>query len=106
MRKRRQVAILSNCANSFDGEACLLCARVTALTFHHLMPKTLHKRYRTKRQYTRLHLSKGIRICRLCHDGLHDLYDEKTLAERFSTVEAISADEQLRKHIQWVSRQK
>jgi hypothetical protein len=87
-------------------QACLLCERHTALTFHHLIPKTLHRRYRAKKIYSRAQLSLGIRICRLCHDGLHDLYDEKTLARCYSTVDEIISDADVLKHVEWVSRQR
>jgi hypothetical protein len=46
-------------------------------------------------------------ICRLCHDGIHDLFpDEKVLAERFNTKEDLLADDRLRKHVAWVRKQK
>ena len=54
--------------------ACPLCQRQVALTFHHLIPKKMHRRTYFKKNYKRAQLHEGIMICRLCHDGLHDLY--------------------------------
>lgn len=45
-----------------------------------------------------------ITVCRKCHDGIHNFYDEHTLAKRFSTLEKLCADEVLQKHFSWVSK--
>ena len=45
-------------------------------------------------------------ICRLCHDGIHDLYDEMTLAKHFASTDALLADEALARHFAWVARQR
>ena len=45
-----------------------------------------------------------IMICRKCHDGIHDLYDERTLAEHFNTLEKLCTDEALQKHFSWVAK--
>lgn len=85
---------------------CPLCGRHCALTFHHLIPKKLHRRERFKKQYTRLELNRGIDICRLCHNGIHKIYDEMKLAKEFPNLEAILADENLCRHFAWVGKQK
>ncbi|MEM1433822.1 MAG: hypothetical protein AAGG11_07210 [Pseudomonadota bacterium] len=88
-----------------QGERCALCERETLLTFHHLIPKKAHRRPRFRKRYDRATLASGIRICRLCHRGIHKLYDEIELAERFNTLASLRADEALSRHISWVSRQ-
>lgn len=45
-------------------------------------------------------------ICRLCHDGIHDLFTEQELADTYNTKEALLAEPRLRKHIRWVRKQK
>ena len=85
---------------------CELCRRTTHLTFHHLIPRKLHRRTRFKKHYSRQDLNRGIDICRQCHNGLHDLYDEMTLARQFSTLDALLGDEAVMRHATWVSRQK
>ena len=89
-----------------DHARCPLCGREVALTFHHLIPKKLHRRTRFQKEYSREERNRGIDICRLCHDGIHDFYDEMTLAKKFASLELIQADEKLAKHFLWVSRQK
>jgi 5-methylcytosine-specific restriction endonuclease McrA len=86
--------------------SCQLCRRKTRLTFHHLIPRKLHRRNHFRKKYNREELNRGISICRQCHNGLHLLYDEMTLAKRFSTVDALLSDEAIRRHVAWSSRQK
>ncbi|MEO0972876.1 MAG: hypothetical protein AAFX85_07250 [Pseudomonadota bacterium] len=85
---------------------CLLCRRDGPLTFHHLIPRKLHRRPYYRKHFSREILNLGIDICRLCHDGIHDLYDEKRLAKDFATVESLLADESVRRHVAWVAKQK
>ncbi len=86
--------------------ACLLCKREGPLTFHHLIPRKLHRRPYYRKRYSREILNLGIDICRLCHVGIHDLYDEKRLARDFSTIEALCTDEAIARHVAWVAKQK
>src|SRR5262245_50156791 len=86
---------------------CDLCGRERPLTFHHLIPKAVHRKKRFQKRHTKHELrSCGIYVCRLCHSGIHDLITEKELAERFTTKEALLADPAVRKHVAWVKKQK
>lgn len=51
-------------------------------------------------------LNHGINVCRLCHDGIHDLYDEMQLAKQFPTLESLLSDESLQRHFAWVAKKK
>ncbi|MGF1521474.1 MAG: hypothetical protein ACFBSF_04045 [Leptolyngbyaceae cyanobacterium] len=85
---------------------CPLCGRQVDLTFHHLIPKKLHRRTRFKKTYSKHELNQGVFVCRLCHNGIHDHYDEMTLAKEFSTFANIKADPNIQRHSEWVARQK
>jgi len=85
---------------------CPLCQRETRLTFHHLIPRALHQRNWYRKNYPKEQLQAGINICRLCHKGLHDLHDEKTLGRELNTLEHLSRDPQIRKHVAWVAKQR
>ena len=85
---------------------CALCGRQAPLTFHHLIPRKMHRRPRFRRRYDRQTLAAGIELCRLCHRGVHRLYDEMTLAERLNTLERLQADEAVARHVAWVQRQR
>ncbi len=83
-----------------------MCGRVGALTFHHLIPRKLHRRMFFRKNFSREQLNNGLDICRPCHDGIHDHYDEMTLARRLNSLEALRNDPEIRKHITWAAKQK
>ena len=91
---------------SDPDDPCPLCRRQVDLTFHHLIPKKVQSRNFFKKTYKKSQLRDGIMICRLCHNGLHDLYDEMTLGKAFNTLTAITEDAALAKHFAWVAKQK
>jgi hypothetical protein len=86
--------------------ACPFCRRRLPLTFHHLIPRKLHRRARFKKQFSREELNQGVDVCRDCHNGIHERYDEMTLCREFSTPEALADDPALSRYFEWVSRQK
>lgn len=85
---------------------CQLCGRHTELTFHHLIPRKVHRRSRFRKHYDRETLQTGVAICRLCHKGLHRLYDEMTLARDLSTLDALRSDPAILRHVTWVMKQR
>jgi len=92
---------------SKSNGSCEFCERKQPLTKHHLIPKAVH----TKKRFINRHgkeemRQRNVMICKLCHDGVHDLYDEKMLAESFTTKSDLLNDERVRKHIKWVKKQK
>ncbi|WP_295422210.1 hypothetical protein [Sulfurovum sp.] len=87
--------------NSKTFGICATCHRYTALTKHHLIPKKRVKKNKKKQSHD---FGGIINICRQCHDGIHDLYDERTLAEHFNSLEKLCADKALQKHFSWVSK--
>ena len=96
-----------NDPTSEDGRGvCPLCGFRIKLTLHHLIPRKVHRRKRFAKQYSREELNRGIYICRQCHNGVHDRYDEMTLARHFASLEALRADEDLQRHFAWVAKQK
>jgi len=85
---------------------CPFCGRDAALTFHHLIPKKLHRRTRFRKEFSREELNRGIELCRQCHTGIHARYDEMTLFRDFAEPAALLADPELQKFFAWVGRQK
>jgi hypothetical protein len=87
---------------------CELCGRDQPLTFHHLIPRKVHRRNRFRKRYAIQEMrQRGLMICRLCHDGIHDLIpDERELGELYCTKEQLLAHEGLARHVRWVARQK
>lgn len=85
---------------------CALCERLTSLTFHHLIPRKMHRRPRFRKRYSRERLNDGIDVCSRCHTGLHRLHDEMTLASALNTLDALRSDAAVARHVEWVARQK
>ncbi|MFK7862321.1 MAG: hypothetical protein AB8B64_26170 [Granulosicoccus sp.] len=77
-----------------------------ALSFHHLVPRKLHKRKRFAKQYSREQLNTGVMLCHRCHKGLHRLYSETELGTQFNTEDKLRNDEAIAKHVSWVAKQK
>ena len=75
------------------------------MTFHHLIPKKMHRRNRYRRRYKRTELARGIYLCRDCHNGIHNTYSELELAQHFADPMALARDETLARHFHWLSRQ-
>jgi hypothetical protein len=86
-------------------EPCQLCCREIKLTFHHLIPRKMHRRPRFKKHYSQAALNEGVMVCYDCHRAIHRFHDEMTLARDLHTLALLKADPALQKHIQWVSKQ-
>ena len=85
---------------------CALCGRACPLTFHHLIPRKMHRRPRFRKRHDRATLDAGVWLCRPCHSGIHRLHDEMTLAQSLCTLEALRADPAVARHVAWVRRQR
>ncbi len=86
---------------------CELCHREKPLTFHHLIPRSMHRKPRFQKRYDKREMrSRGMNICRLCHNGIHDLLTEKDLGDNYSTKEELLAHPGVARHVAWVRKQK
>lgn len=85
---------------------CELCARCCPLTFHHLIPRKLHRRNYFKRHFSKEALQQGIMICQPCHRGLHKLFSEMELAKHYFSLERLQNSEPVQRHVAWVAKQK
>lgn len=91
-------------ARSRVGE-CELCQRERRLTFHHLIPVTLHKNRWFKNRFTRDEMAQGVLLCVDCHSAVHKFATEKELGRAYSTLDALRAHPDIRRFVRWVSRQ-
>ncbi|MEC7724038.1 MAG: hypothetical protein VYD05_00895 [Planctomycetota bacterium] len=87
-------------------ETCELCGASRELTFHHLIPRKVHRRAFFRRTYDRDELQRGAFFCRLCHSAVHRSFDEMTLAKRYATLAALRQAPELQRHIVWAGKQK
>jgi hypothetical protein len=88
--------------------ACELCGRDVRLTFHHLIPRRVHRRMRFIRQHGKEEMrSTGLRLCKLCHSGIHTIIpNEKLLAESYYTKDLLLGHEDIARHVAWAQKQK
>lgn len=92
--------------NRKDVGTCPLCKRTTRLTFHHLIPRKMHRRNHFKKRYNKHTLQSGIFICRECHSAIHRFYDEMTLAKQYASLEALCSDDRLQQHFSWLAKRR
>lgn len=89
-----------------SAQQCPCCKRAAKLTFHHLIPKKVHRRAFYRKKVSKERKAEGVMVCRQCHDAIHRFYDEMTLAKRLNTLDALLNDEQLAKHFNWLAKQR
>ena len=85
---------------------CELCEKASLLTFHHLIPRKMHRRRYFQTHYTKAELQQGIMLCIRCHKTIHRFYDEMTLAKQFNTLAALQSDTKIHDYIVWAKKQK
>ncbi len=93
-------------APSAKPDHCELCKRrMTALTKHHLIPRTRHKNRRNKRQFTREEVkSRILWVCRPCHNHIHDVFSEKELERHYNTLEALLSHPDILRFRHWIAK--
>lgn len=88
-------------------QACELCGRVRPLSFHHLIPKSLHSNKWFRKNYPRAEMAtRGIELCRDCHEFIHLTFTEKELGRHLNTPKSLSVHPKVRKFVAWVSRRR
>jgi len=84
---------------------CELCERENILTFHHLIPRCLHKNKWFKKNFTSDELKKGIYICKYeCHREIHNLIPEKEMGKDYNTLNKLLSHPKVKKYIKWLKQ--
>jgi len=84
---------------------CELCGRENVLTFHHLIPVTLHKNKWFKKNFTRDEMREGINICKNdCHKQIHKLIPEKEMGKYYNTLSKLLNHSKVKKYIKWIKK--
>jgi 3-methyladenine DNA glycosylase AlkC len=79
---------------------CELCKReIERLTAHHLIPRQVVKRKKADPSPT-------VQICSACHRQIHNLFDNKRLAQELNSLEKLSHEPQMQKFLSWVKKQR
>lgn len=85
---------------------CALCHRKMPLTWHHLFPRDVHKKFLKRGLMTQQDCVLGISICRQCHNTIHRFFDNETLAEKLHSLESLLEEESIQKWVAYASKQK
>jgi hypothetical protein len=80
---------------------CELCGCEAAVSFHHLIPRTLHANKWFKKNFTREQMHAGLELCKQCHSAIHDFVDEKQLGRHFHSRELLAAHPEIAKYLAW-----
>ena len=88
--------------NDASVDRCALCGRERRLTFHHLIPRTLHSNKWFKKNYSRAEMNEGIDVCRDCHRAIHKFIDRKELGREYNTVGKLREHPELGKFVAWI----
>jgi len=85
---------------------CELCGRtMDALTKHHLIPRSRHRKKRNKRLFNREEVRTRILwVCRPCHNHIHGVLSEKELESSYNTQQALLVHPEIRRFVDWISR--
>ena len=84
---------------------CTLCERDLNCTFHHLIPKSTHKTKAIRKRYSREERSRGIWVCRMCHNAIHTFIPNRMLAMEYNTARALLEHEDIHRYLQWAKKQ-
>jgi hypothetical protein len=85
---------------------CKLCDREKNLTFHHFIPKTLHKNKWFKKRFTKEQMSEDIYICEHdCHPEIHKFIDAKEMGREYNTLKKLKKHPLVSNYIKWVRKQ-
>ena len=90
---------------SSKNAPCPCCQRQLTLTFHHLIPKSLHRKRYIQKRYSKKERAKGILICRPCHNAIHSFLTLRELSDSYNTMEKIMEHCELKKHFEWAQKQ-
>ena len=79
-----------------EPDHCEICEKDLPLTFHHLIPKKCHSNKWFRKRYTREEMNtRGIHVCRKCHNYIHEIAGQKELGRDYNTLEALLQNEKI-----------
>lgn len=86
---------------------CAMCEKLAPLTFHHLIPRSCHSNKWFSKRFTKEEMrSRGVMLCRKCHNFLHKQFTEKELGRELNCIEMILSHEVILKYVGWAKRQR
>lgn len=84
---------------------CELCLRDwIPLTYHHLIPRSVHAKAMKRNWAEEWELNKVAWLCRACHSYVHHVCTHEELAKEFDSVEKLAEREDVSAFVGWVGR--
>ncbi len=84
---------------------CELCERERNLSFHHLIPKTLHNNKWFLKNFKKCDMrTNGLMLCKDCHSNIHRFIDEKELGKYYNTKELLLSNELINNFVEWIKK--
>lgn len=103
--KRRMDEVEEDESRQKVADRCELCGREEVLECHHLIPRSRHRKARTKRIFSRQEMrSRIIWVCSACHEQIHRLLTNQELAEHYHSLEVLREHPRVAKFIAWISK--
>ncbi|CCX16455.1 hypothetical protein FPQ18DRAFT_339692 [Pyronema domesticum] len=87
-------------------EECEICERMVPLTYHHLIPREVHKKVLKRGWHQEWELNKVAWLCRPCHSTVHRVATNEELAKEWFTVEKLLEREDIGKWRSYVGKQR
>jgi hypothetical protein len=95
-----------NSDKTYDDGECVLCERTMPLTFHHLIPRTTHKKMSKRYEMDKKEMNRGIWLCRPCHSAIHNFITEENMALEYNSLDKLLEHEKVLAWIPYVQKQK
>ena len=93
--------------HSKDPKRCEMCERSRKLTFHHLIPRKCHTNKWFKKHFDKDDMkTRGLYLCSLCHNYIHEILSEKELGRNFNTLELLLGHEKIRRFVKYSKKLK
>ncbi len=87
-----------------NAALCELCEHEASHSFHHLIPRTLHRNKWFKMRFSREAIRRGLQLCKQCHVAIHEFVDEKDLGRNFNTLELLRGHPEIARYLAWKRR--
>jgi len=88
------------------AKECEICEREVPLTYHHLIPREVHKKALKRGWHPEWMLNSVAWLCRPCHSTVHRLASNEVLARELYTVEKLLGMEEVERWRGWVGKQR
>ncbi|KAF9441530.1 hypothetical protein P691DRAFT_683602 [Macrolepiota fuliginosa MF-IS2] len=92
--------------SSTRTKECEICEREVPLTYHHLIPKSVHEKVVKKGWHDESMLGSVAWLCRPCHSMVHHVARCEELAKEYYTIELLLQREDIQKWQKYASKQR